>query len=104
MSIELPEAKILAEQMNKELKDKRIKSYRLRDCEKLKKIGFINKSTNDFDQLVNREVKSVTSRGNTMHVKLDEMMNILLSPEYGGEVFYHQREATIPEKDDSLWK
>jgi formamidopyrimidine-DNA glycosylase len=98
MSVELPEAKILADQMNKELKDKRVKSYCLRDCEKLQKIGFINKSTKDFDQLVNREVKSVTSRGNTIHMRFDEEMNVLLSPEYGGEVFYHQSEAKIPEK------
>ena len=98
MSIELPEAKILAEQMNKELKGKRIKSYRLRDCEKLQKIGFINKDTKAFDQLVNREVKSVISRGNSILVKLDEGMNIILSPEYGGEVFYHSHEATVPEK------
>jgi formamidopyrimidine-DNA glycosylase len=98
MSIELPEAKILADQMNTELKGKRIKSYRLRDCEKLQKIGFINKDTKAFDQLVSREVRSVTSRGNTIHVKLDEGMNIVLSPEYGGEIFYHSHEATVPEK------
>ena len=98
MSIELPEAKILADQMKKELKGKRIKSYCLRDCEKLQKIGFLNKDTKDFDQLVNREVKSVFSRGNTMHVELDGGMNILLNPEYGGEVFYHKHESTIPEK------
>jgi formamidopyrimidine-DNA glycosylase len=98
MSIELPEAKILAEQMNKELKGKRIKSYCLRDCEKLQKIGFINKDTKSFDQLVNREVKSVDSRGNSILVKLDQGMNIILSPEYGGEVFYHSNEATVPEK------
>jgi formamidopyrimidine-DNA glycosylase len=98
MSIELPEAKILAEQMSKELKGKRIKSYRLRDCEKLQKIGFINRDTKAFDQLVNREVKSVTSRGNSILVKLDGEMNVILSPEYGGEVFYHSHAATVPEK------
>jgi len=98
MSIELPEAKILADQMNIELKGKCIKSYRLRDCEKLQKIGFINKDTKSFDQLVNREVESVTSRGNAIRLKLDEEMNIILSPEYGGEIFYHSYEATVPEK------
>jgi formamidopyrimidine-DNA glycosylase len=98
MSIELPEAKILADQMNMELKGKRIKSYRLRDCEKLQKIGFINKDTKAFDQLVNREVESVTSRGNAIRVKLDEGMNIILSPEYGGEIFHHSHEAMVPEK------
>jgi formamidopyrimidine-DNA glycosylase len=98
MSIELPEAKILADQMNKELKGKRIKSYRLRDCGKLQKIGFINRDNKSFDQLVNREVESVTSRGNSIRVKLDEGVNMILSPEYGGKVFYHSHEATVPEK------
>jgi formamidopyrimidine-DNA glycosylase len=98
MSIELPEAKILADQMNKELKGKRINSYCLRDCGKLQKIGFINRDTKSFDQLVNREVESVTSRGNSIRVKLDEEMNMVLSPEYGGELFYHSHEATVPEK------
>ncbi len=98
MSIELPEAKILSDQMNKELKGKRIKKYCLRDCEKLQKIGFIDNDNKSFEQLVNREVKSVTSRGNSILVKLDEEMNIILSPEYGGEIFYHQSESKAPDK------
>lgn len=98
MSIELPEAKILADQMNKELKGKRIKGYFLQDCEKLQKIGFINRDSRSFDQLVNREVESVFSRGNAIRVKLDEGVNMILSPEYGGEIFYHSNEATTPEK------
>lgn len=98
MSIELPEAKILAEQMNRELRGKRIKSYDLRDCERLQKIGFINKDPKSFDQLVNREVKSVTSRGNAIRVELDKGMNIILYPEYGGEIFYHPNKTTVPEK------
>jgi formamidopyrimidine-DNA glycosylase len=98
MSIELPEAKILAEQMNKELRNKRIGSYRLRDCERLQKTGFINKDTKAFDQLVDREVESVTSRGNAILVKLDSKMNIILAPEYGGEIFYHSCETAVPQK------
>ena len=98
MSIELPEAKILAEQMNAELQGKRIKDYRLQDCEKLQKIGFINRETKSFDKLVGREVQSVTSRGNTIRVKLDGGMNIILSPEYGGEVFYHSNELSVPKR------
>jgi formamidopyrimidine-DNA glycosylase len=98
MSIELPEAKILSEQMNRVLKDKRIRSYHLRDCERLQKIGFINRDIKAFDQLVNRKVESVTSRGNSIRVKLDDGMNIILFPEYGGEVFYHSCETTVPEK------
>ena len=98
MSIELPEAKILAEQMNKTLAGKRVKGYHLRDCERLQKIGFINRDIKAFARLVNRRVESVTSRGNAIRVELDEGMNIILFPEYGGEIFYHSSETTIPEK------
>lgn len=98
ISIELPEAKILAEQMGKELLGKGVKDYELHDCEKLQKIGFINKDTKDFDQLIGRKVESVVSRGNTIRMKFDGGMNILLAPEYGGEIFLHARVAEDSEK------
>jgi len=98
MSIELPEAKILAEQMNKELLGKRIKAYHLKDYEKLQRIGFLNKDIKSFDQLVNGEVESVISRGNAIRVKLNNEVNLILAPEYGGEIFYHTSEKEIPEK------
>ena len=93
MSIELPEAKILAEQMNKELRGKRIKTYHLEDCERLQRIGFINKDLGAFDQLVGRKIESVNSRGNAIRVKLDNEVNLILAPEYGGEIFYHKETA-----------
>ena len=98
MSIELPEAQILAEQINKELRGKRIKSYRLQDYERLQRIGMLDKDTKSFDQLVDGKIEFVTSRGNVIRVKLDNGMNLILAPEYGGEVFYHTSEKTIPEK------
>ncbi len=98
MSIELPEAKILAEQMNSELRGKRIKAYRLQDYERLQKIGFMNKDLRSFDQLVDGEVESVISRGNAIHVKLNNEVNLILSPEYGGEILYHTGETATSEK------
>jgi formamidopyrimidine-DNA glycosylase len=98
MSIEIPEARILTEQMNREILGKRIKTYQLKDCAKLQKIGFINKDIKAFDQLVNRRVESVISRGNAILVKLDSGVNLILSPEYGGEIFLHSNETAIPEK------
>lgn len=98
MSIELPEAKILAEQMNRELRGKSIKNYVLRDYERLQRIGFINKDVRSFDQLLNRKIVSVVSRGNAIRVKLEGKLNIILSPEYGGEVFYHSRRSPLPDK------
>ena len=62
MSIELPEAQILAEQMDKELRGKQIRSYGLFEYQKMQKIGFINKNLKDFDLLLNVRIESVTSR------------------------------------------
>lgn len=98
MSIELPEAKILAEQMNKELRGKHIKAYHLQDSERLQRIGFMNKNIESFDQLVNGEVESVISRGNAIRVKLNNGVNLILSPEYGGQILYHTSETAISEK------
>ncbi|NWG10925.1 zf-TFIIB domain-containing protein [Candidatus Bathyarchaeota archaeon] len=89
MSIELPEAKILAEQINKELRGKRVKSYHLQDHERLQKIGMMDKDTKSFDKLVNGKIESVISRGNVMRVKLDNGMNLILGPEYGGIISYN---------------
>ena len=98
MSIELPEAMILAEQMNSELISKRIRAYRLKDHERLQRIGFMNKDVKAFDQLLNARIVSVTSRGNAILIRLSNGANLILSPEYGGEIFYHSTQKTVPEK------
>jgi formamidopyrimidine-DNA glycosylase len=98
MSIELPEAQILAEQMGKELLQKQIKSFHLQDYQKLQRIGFINKDIKAFDQLVNRKVESVISRGNVIRIKLDLGLNLILAPEYGGRILYHTSRSTVPNK------
>jgi len=98
MSIELPEAKILAEQMNEELQGKRIKPYHLQNHEKLQRIGMINKDNRSFDQLVNGKIESVISRGNVIRLKLNNGMNLILGPEYGGKIFYHTSKKTVPSK------
>ncbi len=98
MSVESPEAKILAEQMDNELRGKRIKSWSSKDCERLQKIGMMNKDLSIFDQLVDGKIVSVRSRGNVIHVKLDNGMNLVLGPEYGGEIFFHKDEKAVPKK------
>jgi len=98
MSIELPEAKILAEQMNKELTGKHIRSCHLYDVGKLQKIGFVNRDIKAFDQLVDGKIESVTSRGSVIRVRLDNGTNLILSPEYGGRVTYHKSEKIVPER------
>jgi len=98
MSIELPEAHILAEQMNKKLRGKQIKSFQLHNCQKLQRLGFVNKDTKAFDRLVNTKIESITARGNTIRVKSDLSMNLILAPEYGGRILYHTSGSTVPEK------
>lgn len=98
MSVELPEALILAEQMNEELRGKRVAACRLRDTDRMQRIGFINEDLTDFDRLVGGGIESVVSRGNTVLVRLDNGMNLIITPEYGGRVFYHSDAGAAPEK------
>ncbi|UCE29771.1 MAG: hypothetical protein JSV85_03410 [Candidatus Bathyarchaeota archaeon] len=98
MSIELPEAKILAEQMNEELRNKRVKCCHLEDYERLQRIGMLDKDMESFGQLVHGKIESVTSRGNVIRVKLNNGMNLVLAPEYGGKLFYHTNKKTVPKK------
>ncbi|UCD45837.1 MAG: hypothetical protein JSV27_04950 [Candidatus Bathyarchaeota archaeon] len=90
MSVELPEACILAEQMNTELPGKKVQTIQIRDYERMQRIGFMNKDLNGYDRLVGGTVKSITSRGNTVLTRLDNGMNLLIAPEYGGKVLYHE--------------
>ena len=88
MSVELPEARILAGQMGSELLGRIVESCAVKDCERLQKIGFMNKDEADYEALIGGEVESVVSRGNTVRVKLDNGWNLLVTPEYGGRVLY----------------
>ena len=98
MSIELPEALILAGQLGKELPGKTVRSCLLADVERLQRIGFVNRDLKAFDRLIGRKVESVITRGNVIRVKFDKAMNLILAPEYGGMVLYHASEETVPKK------
>jgi formamidopyrimidine-DNA glycosylase len=96
MSVELPEAKILAEQISRELVGKRVQSCLLKDCERLQRIGMMDKDLTSFNRLIDGKIETVTSRGNVIRVKLDNGANLILGPEYGGEIFYHKDTEAIP--------
>jgi formamidopyrimidine-DNA glycosylase len=98
MSIELPEAKIFADQLHKEVRGKEIKSYVLKDFERLQKIDMLNKDIEAFDGLVNGKIESIVSRGKVIVLKLSNGSNLVLAPEYGGKIFYHGSEETLPKK------
>ncbi|MHA2108264.1 MAG: DNA-formamidopyrimidine glycosylase family protein [Candidatus Hodarchaeales archaeon] len=88
MSIELPEALILTRQMQEILIGKEIASYHLQNFERMQKIGFLNKNIVDFDRLLNKKIIDVQARGNTIRLELENDMNLIVAPEYGGEIFY----------------
>jgi formamidopyrimidine-DNA glycosylase len=90
MSVELPEAYVVAEQMNRELRQKQIRSYQLQNHERLQKLGFMNKDAKTFDQIVKGKIDSVESRGNVILLKLDNRTSLILGPEYGGRIQYHK--------------
>ena len=98
MSVELPEARILSAQMNEELRGRRVSACHVRDYERMQRIGFMNRDLGDYDRLVGGAVESVVSRGNTVRVSLDNGMNLLIGPEYGGRVLFHAGPETVPER------
>ncbi len=98
MSIEMPEATILARQMQAELPGKTVAGFELRGCESLQRMGFVNSDPNAFADLVGESVESMVSRGNTMVVKLSGGQNLILAPEYGGEILYHKNADSLPAK------
>ena len=98
ISIELPEAKILARQMEKRLPGKHIISYHMQDCGKPQKIGMVNKDLNEFDSLTNADIKAVITRGNVVLLKLGNDTSLILGPEYGGEILYFKDTKMAPEK------
>jgi formamidopyrimidine-DNA glycosylase len=98
MSVEAPEARILADQMNEVLPGKVVATYRLEDYERLQRIGFLNRDVSEFDQLRGGRVESVVSRGNVVVIRLDNGLNLIIAPEYGGRVHFHADEAGVPSK------
>jgi len=98
MSIELPEAMILAAQMDEALRGKQVTACQLQDYARLQRIGMLNKDLAVFDRLVTGTIDAVVSRGKVLRVQLDNHMNLLLGPEYGGQVFYHAHAAAAPRK------
>lgn len=99
MSIEMPEATILARQMQTELPGRTVIGFELHGCESLQRIGMVNEEGSDaFAPLVGRTVERVLSRGNTIVVKLTDGQNLVLAPEYGGQIFYHKNAVSLPAK------
>jgi len=90
MSVELPEAKLLAEQMNQKVLGKQVKSCETQESKCLQRIGMLEPNLTVFDQLINAKLEKIISRGNVVIIKFDNKMDLVVGLEYGGELFYHQ--------------
>jgi formamidopyrimidine-DNA glycosylase len=96
MSVELPEANILADQMNKALSGKKVVSHDIKDSEKLQRIGFMNKDLTAYDILDRKIILGAESRRNTINLRLSGDANLIISPEYGGRIQYHAKGDNLP--------
>jgi formamidopyrimidine-DNA glycosylase len=77
--------------MRNELVGKVITAYTLINVESMQKIGFLNQNLKDFDQLFGKTIQKVFSRGNLIRLQLNGEINLLLGPEYGGDIIYHSK-------------
>jgi formamidopyrimidine-DNA glycosylase len=98
MSVELPEAMILAEQMTEALINKTIKTCDMRDYEKLQKFGFFNKDIKDFDRFIGCKILSIHQRGGVIRLRMNKKMNLILCPDYGANILYREKDESLPEK------
>ena len=90
MSVELPEAKILAGQINEALIGKKVASHIVIDTERLQRIGFMNVDLAEYDILDGETILGAESSGNTVHLRLSGDANLVISAEYGGRVQYSE--------------
>ena len=90
MSVELPEATILTEQLNQQVLGKQVKSCETQESKGLQRIGMLEPDLTVFDPLVGTKIEKVLSRGNVIVIKFDNKMDLIAGLEYGGELFYHQ--------------
>jgi formamidopyrimidine-DNA glycosylase len=98
VSIELPETRILAEQMTGTLIDKNVKSVELSNYEKLQKVGFINKKIKDFDKLIDCKIISIAHRGNVIRFQFNKKVNLVLCGDYGAQYRYFSKGEDLPTK------
>lgn len=90
MSVELPEATILAEQLNNQVLGKQVKSCETQESKGLQRIGMLEPDLTVFDQLVDAQIETIISRGNVIVIKFDNKLDLIIGLEYGGEMFHFQ--------------
>jgi len=94
--IELPEAAVIAWQMNKELKGKKIIACNCGNSPH--KWVFYKHKPGEFKRLLNgKTIKGVTAEGKWVYVSLPNDQ-VLLFGEMGGKILWHKNRNKLPEK------
>ena len=88
MSFELPEALVLANQMNSELRNKTIQYFEITDYEKHQKDNWFNRDISYLENLINNTIISVESLNSIILINFKTEHVLLIGPEYGGEIRY----------------
>ncbi len=95
--VDLPEALLLAEQMNKEISGKTVVNVTLKDYSH--KTMFINLSPKEFEQQIkNKKILSTFAKGKWIFSRFETEKILAIAPEMGGDILFHKNETTIPEK------
>lgn len=101
MAFELPEALNIANQMDKELKGKKIKHAIIDEKESASQLRMkmINLQPKEFTStLEGRTFKSIHSQGKGIYVDLGNDLNLIFGLETSGKLLFYKNIATIPDK------
>ncbi|MFB0509562.1 MAG: DNA-formamidopyrimidine glycosylase family protein [bacterium] len=102
MGLELPEVLTIAQQMNKELKGKKIKNAILKNYDSLLRMGFIKPQPRKLEaRLVKKSINSIFGEGKWLFVQLKPEMQLVLG-EILGKILFHKTKDTIPPKYNLL--
>jgi formamidopyrimidine-DNA glycosylase len=102
MGLELPEILTLAEQMNKEIKGKKIKNAILKNYDSLLRMGFIKPKPKELEaRLVKKSIDTILGEGKWLFVHLKPEMQLVLG-EILGKILFHKSKDTTPPKYNLL--
>ncbi|MDH5684130.1 MAG: Fpg/Nei family DNA glycosylase [candidate division WOR-3 bacterium] len=102
MGLELPEVLTIAQQMNKELKGKKIKNALLKNYDSLLKMGFIKSKPRELEvRLVKKSINSICGEGKWLFMQLKPEMQLVLG-EILGKILFHKTKDSIPPKYNLL--
>ena len=101
--VDLPEALLLAKQMDNEFSGKTVVNVNQRDFNP--KTMFFNLSFEEFKkQIINDKILSTYAKGKWIFSKFKSNKILGINPEMGADILYHQNKESVPEKYHFLFE